>query len=111
MNRRFRRFVALLVVLAISLQGPSLAYAAAAAAKAMPAACAGHVLGHTGNDDSCCPQGILPGLCCAGGLVLTGMPSAALTLPSVSLHLLPSASGSVAFATERPAPLLRPPIA
>jgi len=107
-----RRFVALLVVLAISLQGPSLAYAAALTAKTMPAACAGQVLGHSGTDDSsCCPQGILPGLCCAGGLVFTGMPSAPITLLSVSLHLLPAASGSVAFATERPAPLLRPPIA
>jgi hypothetical protein len=106
-----RRLVALLVVLAISLQGPSLAYAAAAAAKTMPASCAGHVLGQSGSDDSCCPQGMLPGVCCAGGLVLTGMPSAPVTLPAVPLHLLPSPSGAAPFATERPSPLLRPPIA
>lgn len=106
-----RRLVALLVVLAISLQAPSLAYAAAAAAKTMPASCAGHVLGQSDNDNSCCPQGMLPGVCCAGGLVLTGMPSVPVTLASVPLHLLPSAAGSVPFATERPSPLLRPPIA
>ena len=106
-----RRLVALLVVLAISLQGPSLAYAAAAAAKTMPASCAGHVLGQSGGDDACCPQGLLPGVCCAGGLALTGMPSAPVTLPAVPLHLLPSPSGAAPFATERPSPLLRPPIA
>jgi len=106
-----RRLVALLVVLAISLQGPSLAYAAAAAAKTMPASCASHILGQSGSDDSCCPQGTLPGVCCAGGLVLTGMTSAPVTLRAMPLHLLPSPSGSTPFATERPSPLLRPPIA
>ena len=105
-----RRFVGLLVVLAISLQGPSLAYAAAAAAKAMPASCASHILGQSGSDNSCCPQG-LTGVCCAGGLVVTGMLSAPVTLPAAPLHLAPFASGSVPFATERPSPLLRPPIA
>jgi hypothetical protein len=93
-----RRLVALLVVLAISLQGPSLAYAAA---KTMPASCAGHVLGQSGSDDSCCPQGMLPGVCCAGGLVLTGMASAPVTLPAMPLHLLPFPSGSSRFTTER----------
>jgi len=106
-----RRFAALLVVLAISLQGPILAYADAVTAKTVPPACAGHVLGHHGTDDSCCPQGILPGLCCAGGLVLTAVPSAPVTVPAVPLHLVALPAGSVPFATERPAPLLRPPIA
>jgi hypothetical protein len=106
-----RRFVGLLVVLAMSLQGPSLAYAAAATAKTMPASCATHVLGQSGSDNACCPQGMLPGVCCAGGLVVTGMPSAPATLPVAPLHLLPFASGSVRFSTERPSPLLRPPIA
>jgi hypothetical protein len=104
-----RRFVGLLVVLAISLQGPTLGYAAAAAAKTMPASCASHILGQGGSDNACCPQGLLPGVCCAGGLTLTGMPSAPVTLPAAPLHLLPSPSGSVPFATERPSPLLRPP--
>jgi len=105
-----RRFVGLLVVLAISLQGPSLAYAAAATTKTMPASCASHILGQSGSDNSCCPQD-MPGVCCAGGLVVTGMLSAPVTLPAAPLHLVPSASGSVPFATERPSPLLRPPIA
>ena len=105
-----RRFVGLLVVLAISLQGPSLAYAAAATATTMPASCASHILGQSGSDNSCCPQS-MPGVCCAGGLVVTGMPSAPVTLPAAPVHLLVSPSGSVPFATERPSPLLRPPIA
>lgn len=105
-----RRFVAFLVVLVISLQGPTFAYADAAAAKTMPAACAGHVLGHHGSHDCCCPEGLLAGACCAGGFVLTGMPSATVSAPAAPSRLLPSNSGSVAFATERPSPLLRPPI-
>ncbi len=107
-----RRFVALLVMLAIGLQGPILAYAVVANAKTMPAACAGHTLGQSGNDDSsCCPQGIAPGLCCAGGMVLTAIPSTLPTPPTLPSRFVPCASGSVAFATERPIPLLRPPIA
>jgi hypothetical protein len=105
-----RRFVPLVVLVAISLQGPILAYAGAVTAKTVTPACAAHLPGHDGADDSCCPQGILPGLCCAGGLVLTAVPSAAVTVPAVPLHLMPLPAGFVAFATERPAPLLRPPI-
>jgi len=105
------RFVALLVMLAISLQGPILAYAGVASAKTTPAACAGHALGHGSDDSSCCPQGIAPGICCAGGLLLAGIPSSPLAPPAVPSHLAPCASGSVAFATQRPTPLLRPPIA
>jgi hypothetical protein len=106
-----RRFVAFLILLAIGLQGPRLAYAAALTAKTMPSACVGHTLGQTGHDNCpCCPQGSAPGLCCAGGIVFTGTPSAlgiAIILP---VYRLPAASGLVAFATERPTPLLRPPI-
>jgi hypothetical protein len=106
-----RRLVALLIVLAINLQGPTLAYAAAAAAT-MPAACQDHTPGQSGDaGSSCCPQGLLPGLCCAGGLVFTGVPSTPVTSLVLPVRLLPTASGSEPFATERPAPLLRPPIA
>jgi hypothetical protein len=106
-----RRFIALLVMLAIGLQGPILAYAGVANAKTMPTTCAGHTPAHSGNDDSsCCPQGIAPGICCAGGMVLTGIPSTPVTRPAERLHLSPPASGPVAFATERPTPLIRPPI-
>jgi hypothetical protein len=98
-------------MLAIGLQGPSLAFAGTVTANTVPPTCAGHLLGQSGIDDSCCPQGIVPGLCCAGGLVLTGLPSTPIALPWVSSRLVPPTSGSVAFATERPTPLLRPPIA
>lgn len=107
-----RRFVAFLIMLAIGLQGPTLAYAAALSAKTMPAGCAGHMLGQNGHDHrSCCPQGSAPGLCCAGGLVFTGMPSALVIPITIPVYHMPASSGSTAFATERPTPLLRPPIA
>ena len=67
-NRRLASFV---IMLAIGLQGPSLAYADAVTANTVPPNCVGHALGQSGIDDSCCPQGIAPGLCCAGGLVLS----------------------------------------
>ena len=106
-----RRFVLFLVMLALGLQGPSLAYTASMA-KFAPAPCAGYTLGHGGAHDasSCSPQGAAPGLCCAGGVVLSGIPSAIITTPSIPVQVRPPASASVALATERPAPLLRPPI-
>jgi hypothetical protein len=107
-----RRFVALLVMLAIGLQGPSLAYAAVVNAKTTPAGCAGHTLGQNAHDNrSCCPQGSAPGLCCAGGIVFSGMPSTLVIPLIVPVYRMPAASGFVASATERPTPLLRPPIA
>jgi hypothetical protein len=107
-----RRFVAFLVMLAIGLQGPSLAYAAALTAKSMPTGCANHVPGQSGyNNSSCCPDNMAPGLCCAGGVVFGGTPTLLLTRISVPARLLPADSGSVAFATQRPPPPLRPPIA
>jgi hypothetical protein len=104
------RFVAFLIMLAIGLQGPSLAYAAAVTAKTMPAACAGHTLDQNGQDNClCCPQGSAPGLCCSG-IVFTGLPSALVFPITIPVYRTPAASGFVAFATERPTPLLRPPI-
>lgn len=104
-----RRFVALLLILSLGLQGPSFAYAAA---KTMSPACAGHTLGQNGHENCpCCPQGSAPGLCCTGAVVFTGM-SVELSMPLVTpVYRLPVASGLVAFASERPTPLLRPPIA
>jgi hypothetical protein len=105
-----RRFIALLVMLAIGLQGPILAYAGTVTEK--PAGCADHTLVHGSNaDSSCCPQGIAPGLCCAGGIVLTAVPSAPVIRLAEPLRLSPPPSGPVAFATQRPTPLIRPPIA
>jgi hypothetical protein len=107
-----RRFVAFLIVLAIGLQGPSLAYAAAVTAKTMPAGCAGHTLGQSDHEKCpCCPQGCASGLCCTGGSAFTGTPSALVIPLIIPVYRMPARSGFVAFATERPTPLLRPPIA
>ena len=107
-----RRFVAFLMVVAISLQGPSLAYAAAATAKTMPAGCASHTLAQNSHDDCpCCPQGSASGFCCAGAIVFTGMPTALVLPIIIPVYRMPAASGFVAFATECPTPPLRPPIA
>jgi hypothetical protein len=107
-----RRFVAFLIMLAVALQGPGLAYATAVSAKTMPTGCAGHTLGQSGHDNCpCCPQGSVPELCCAGGIVFTGMPSALVIPLTIPVYRMPAASGFVAFATERPTPILRPPIA
>lgn len=107
-----RRFVVLVIMLVIGLQGPSLAYASAVTTKTMPPACAGHTVGQNGCDGCpCCPPGSAPGVCCTGGVVFTGM-SSALVIPLViPVYRLPAAAGFVDFATERPTPPLRPPIA
>jgi hypothetical protein len=106
------RFVAFVIMLAIGLQGPSLAYAAAVTSKTMRSDCASHMVDQSGHtNESCCPDNLSPGLCCAGGVVFGGTPTLLLTRISIPAHLLPPDSGSVAFATERPSPPLRPPIA
>jgi hypothetical protein len=106
-----RRIVTFLVIIAISLQGPSLAYSAALTTKAMPTGCASYLLGQNGHDNSpCCPDTLNAGLCCSGGVVFGGAPSLLVTHISLPARLLPPDAGSVAFATERPAPPLRPPI-
>lgn len=97
-----------LIVLALGLQGPSLAYASGVTPKTMPP-CAGYTLGDHDNCP-CCPLGSAPALCCSGGIVFTGFPSAPLIPVVVPFYRMPAASGFAAFATERPTPLLRPPI-
>jgi hypothetical protein len=110
-----RRLVAFLIVLAMTLQGPILSYAAtmtaAESAMAMPAdCCPGHGSDHANHGFSCCPAGLLAAACCAGpGIVAAILPSH-VTLPAPPLHLLPWESGSVSYATESPGPQLRPPI-
>jgi hypothetical protein len=107
-----RRFVAFLVMLAIGLQGPSLAYAAALTAKTVPTGCASHMVGHSGHQNpSCCPDPMTAALCCAVGIVLGGASQLHPPRISTPTRLSPPESGSVAFATERPIPPLRPPIA
>lgn len=107
-----RRFVAFVIMVAMGLQGPSLAYASAVTTKTMPPACAGQMVAQNGCDGCpCCPPGSGPGVCCTGGLVFTGIPSALIVPLVVPVYRLPAAPGFVGFATERPTPLLRPPIA
>lgn len=107
-----RRFVAFVIMLVIGLQGPSLAYASAVTTKTMPPACAGQAMGQNGCDGCpCCPAGSAPGACCTGGIVFTGLSSALVIPLIVPVYRLPAAAGFVGFATERPTPLLRPPIA
>jgi hypothetical protein len=107
-----RRFVALLIVFVIALQGPRLAYANALTAKTMPAGCASHVVGHSGQEaPSCCPDTLTAALCCSVGMVFGGAPALHLARAPLAAHRLPPESGSVVFATEHPIPPLRPPIA
>jgi hypothetical protein len=107
-----QRFVAFLIMLAIGLQGPTLAYAASLTAKTMPSGCTSQMLGQSGHDNApCCPDNMGPGLCCAGGAVFGGTPTVVLARVLTPARLLPPDSGSAAFATERPSPPLRPPIA
>ena len=99
-----RRLVALLIVLAIGLQGPILAYADTVTAGHSANCCLGHGCGQTSEGSSpCCPAGGPTATCHTGSAVLSS-PSA---LP---LQFLTSESGSVPFATESLGPELRPPI-
>jgi len=59
-----RRFIGLLVVLVMGLQGPILAYAAVSTATAH--CCPSQESGNPGNGCSSCPAGVLAGACCAG---------------------------------------------
>ena len=66
-----QRFVAFLIMLAIGLQGPTLAYAASLTAKTMPSGCTSQMLGQSGHDNApCCPDNMGPGLCCGAARYL-----------------------------------------
>lgn len=107
-----RRFIALLIVFVVALQGPALAYAAASTVSTTTThCCPGHELGNAGNGCNSCPAGVLAaGGCCAGCAVFIAMPSSQLSLWAPPLNLLPSESRSVSFDTESPTPQIRPPI-
>src|ERR1700739_1592687 len=110
-----RRLIASLIVLAIGLQGPILAYAttaiSAVSTMTTPAdCCPGHESGLAGNGCSSCLAGVVAGECCGGSVVFAAILGSHISLLAPLLHLLPSESGSVSFATERPGPQLRPPI-
>ena len=104
-----RRLIVLLVVLAVGLQGPILAYAAGSTTAAEHC-CPGHDSGNAGNECTSCPAGLLAGACCVGSAFFTAMLDSQISLLIPPSSLLPSESGSVSFATESPTPQFRPPI-
>jgi len=105
-----RRFIALLVVLVMGLQGPILAFAAAATTTVTAHCCPGHDSGIAGNGCSPCPAGVLAGTCCAGSPVFTARLDSQIPIFMPASTLLLSQSDSIAFVTESPTPNFRPPI-
>lgn len=105
-----RRFIALIVVLVMGLQGPLLAIAAVPGMTATGDCCPGHQTGHDGNGCPPCPAGVLVGTCNAGspGSTATLYTQVSLLLRPTSFLLL--ALDSVPFVTESPDPRFRPPI-
>src|ERR1700751_2490434 len=102
-----RRLIAFLILLAIGLQGPILAYAttaiSAVSTMTTPAdCCPGHESGLAGNGCSSCLPGVVAGDCCGGSIVSTAILGSHISLLALPSHLLPSESGSVSFAMERP---------
>jgi hypothetical protein len=110
-----RRLITLLVVLAMGLQGPIQAHAAASAGAqpTMSAAadcCPAHAFERAGRGCSHCPAVMLHGDCSAGCVVITAILNSGLSLPAASAQLVPWESGTTPFATESLTPQLRPPI-
>jgi hypothetical protein len=105
-----RRFIALLVVLVMGLQGPILALAAASTTAAAAHCCPGHQSGTASNACSPCPTGVLAATCCAGSPAFTATLYSQISLLIRPSSLLLSESDSVPFVTERPTPNFRPPI-
>ena len=106
-----RRLVALLIVLAIGLQGPILAYADTVTAGHSANCCLGHGCGQTSEGSSpCCPAGGPAATCHTDSAVLTAIIASQSSPSALPLQFLTSESGSVPFATESLGPELRPPI-
>ena len=109
-----RRFLALVIVWAMGLQGPLVAYATAStlagAALSTQADCPGGAARSSSGDSSCCPHSALASACCAGSVVFTTPGPFHLLPREALLALSPPAADALPFATERPGPELRPPI-
>jgi len=104
-----RRFIALLVVLVMGLQGPIVAFAGASPTAAGHC-CPDHRSGNAANGCTSCPAGVLAATCCAANSASTAILSSPVSpVAPPTGHLLPE-SGSVSFATENPTPQFRPPI-
>ena len=109
------RFIALLLVLAMGLQGPLLAYAAAPGASgpgtATISVCPDGTVLQAGNDcSSCCSHGSIPAGCIAVCAVPMATPVLAIVDWAFALEAAPPTSVSVSFVGQRPDPLIRPPI-
>jgi hypothetical protein len=105
-----RRFIALLVVLVMGLQGPILAFASASTTTAAAHCCPGHELGTAGKGCLPCPAAVLAGTCCASSPGFTAILYSQISLLIRPSSLLLSKSDSVPFVTESPPPNFRPPI-
>jgi hypothetical protein len=105
-----RRFIALIVVLVMGLQGPFLAMAAAPGMTATGHCCPGHQSGHDDNGCPPCPAGVLVGTCSAGSPVFATSLCTHISLSLRPVSFLLSALDSVPFVTESPDPRFRPPI-
>ena len=110
-----RRLVAFLLILAMGLQGPMLAYAAAPGgtgpSSATIAACPDGTVLHDGNEcSSCCSHGSMPAGCIS--VCAVPMASTVLALPDLSyaLDAVPPSGDSAPFTGRQPVPPIRPPI-
>jgi hypothetical protein len=106
-----RQLIALIVILAIGLQGSLVAFAAAATL--MQSDCQTTVQGQHAADKSCCPSGVHTTSCCSDAcpaalaVVTTASPAFLVwycrTAPTLQL-------GTAAFFSRGDSPLIRPPI-
>jgi hypothetical protein len=113
-----RRLIAFLIVMAIGLQSPIIAYAAAAAGTTgagsalMPCDSAAHAATHPGiSPKSCCPGGEPTANCCLSiclvAVGVTARPAPTRAYAPTAPPFRPTASS---FTSRGDAPLIRPPI-
>jgi hypothetical protein len=105
-----RQFIALLLMLAIGLQGSVVAFAAAS--PLMSTDCQTTAMAHTGvSQDSCCPKGQRVMSCCLDFCLLT---VGAAVSPTVLTWFTPPpespAANPAIFSSRGDSPLIRPPI-
>jgi hypothetical protein len=104
-----RQLIALIVILALGLQGSLVAFAAASAS--MPSDCASSAASQDTSQKSCCPKGLHPASCCLDACVATvavAMSPATLiwyrrTAPALQFR-------TASFSSRGDSPLIRPPI-
>ena len=110
-----KRLVALMLILAVGLQGPLLAYAAAPGAadptSATIATCPDGTVPPGATDcTACCTHGSMPAGCAAVCAVPMATPVYFTAELIFSLDVFPPKDGAPAFVGQDPIPLVRPPI-